>query len=262
MNLNRKNGSASFPQTAVILAAGRGTRLEEMTDYIPKCLIQVGGQRLLDRMLTELENTGIQEVILVVGYQSEKIISLIGNTFGKMKITYVINSDWETTNNVLSLYMAVDQIKTSFFLLESDIILENGALATLDVSNTMAVEKYKEFMDGTVVTLNDSITVKKMYLKSTPNRPTDLSEIYKTVNIYSFNLADFQEAIVPALKELLDEGRLGVYYELAFARAIDRGLINFKAIDFGRIKWAEIDDQKDWKRAQQMFSESASVKSG
>ncbi len=256
MNLDAKNKSGKTLQTAVILAAGRGTRLEEMTDYIPKCLIEVGGQRLLDRMLTELDNIGIREVILVVGYQADKIMDLIGDAFGKMQITYVINSDWKTTNNVLSLYMAADKIKTSFLLLEADLIFEPNALSSFHASNTMAVDKYAEFMDGTVVVLDESAVVKKMYLKSSPDRPTDLSGLYKTVNIYSFYLPDFQEAIVPALKELLDDGRLDVYYELAFARAIDRGLIDFKAINFKGVKWAEIDDQKDWKRAQQMFSVS------
>jgi choline kinase len=94
----------------------------------------------------------------------------------------------------------------------------------------------------------------QIYLKSSVDRPTDLGKLYKTVNIYSFVGSDFKNFIVPILKELLDEGRLDVYYELAFERALQRGLIKFKAIDFKDYKWAEIDDQKDWIRAQNIFS--------
>lgn len=254
MSLINKRETNDFPKTALILAAGRGTRLEEMTDNLPKCLIEVGSQSLLIRMLKELEEVGIQEAILVVGYQAEMIMKLVGDAHGEMKISYVINSEWETTNNVFSLYLAVEKIKSSFLLLESDLILESGAFELFDSSNAMAVDKYSDYMDGTVVALTETNIVSDMFLKSSFDRPDDLSDFYKTVNIYSLKYDDFHKTIVPILKELLDEDRLDVYYELAFARAINRGQIQFKAIDFEKLTWAEIDDQEDWKRAQQMFS--------
>jgi choline kinase len=255
MNLSNKAPNPdSKLKTAVILAAGRGTRLEKMTDFIPKCLIEVGGNSLLERMLTQLEAIEIQTVVIVVGYQADKIIQKIGHTYGDLKIIYVQNEQWETTNNVLSLYLATDYLKTPFLLLESDLIFESSALESFTSNNSMAVEQFKNFMDGTVVSLSDLNNVIQIYLKSSVDRPTDLGKLYKTVNIYSFVGSDFKNFIVPILKELLDEGRLDVYYELAFERALQRGLIKFKAIDFKDYKWAEIDDQKDWIRAQNIFS--------
>jgi len=254
MNLSNKAPNPdSKLKTAVILAAGRGTRLEKMTDFIPKCLIEVGGNSLLERMLSQLKAIEIETVVIVVGYKNEKIIEKIGDEYGKLKIIYVKNEQWETTNNVLSLYLATDYLKESFLLLESDLILDSRALETFKPNNSMAVEKFKNFMDGTVVSLSDFNNVNQIFLKSSIERPTDLSKLYKTVNIYSFNGSDFQNFIVPILKELLDEGRLDVYYELAFERALKRGLISFKAIDFKDYKWTEIDDQKDWMRAQKIF---------
>lgn len=239
--------------TAVILAAGRGTRLKSMTDYTPKCLIEVGNQSLLERMLSQLDACDFKTVYIVVGYQFQKIIDKFGQSFGNINIKYIVNKQWETTNNVLSLYLVTEYLKSSFLLLESDLIFDSNAIEVFSTTNLIALEKYKSYMDGTVVSLNKNDYVNKMFLNSTPGRPKDLSSLYKTVNIYSFDVNDFQNEVVPILKEILDEGRLDVYYELAFERAIKRGLIKLKAIHFKKYKWAEIDNQEDWLRAQKMF---------
>jgi len=253
MKLKQNIRTETTIKTAVILAAGRGTRLEEMTDALPKCLIEVGRKTLLERMLIQLDGLGIQSIVLVVGYQAEKIVRKIGSTFGRLKITFVHNEEWATTNNVLSLYLAADYLLTPFLLLESDLIFESGALESLNSLNAIAIDHFEEFMNGTVVSLSDSGVVNRMYLKCSSNRPSELSELYKTVNIYTLDADDFHSFVVPILKELLDEGRLDVYYELAFERAIERELISFKAIDFKTLKWVEIDDQDDWQRAKRIF---------
>lgn len=250
---NKKISHEKSIHTAVILAAGRGTRLEEMTEFLPKCLIEVHGKSLLERMLDQLNENGFKKVIIVVGYKSEKIVERIGFCYKNIHLTYVENKYWETTNNVLSLYLAENSIKEDFILLESDLILADQAFMKLKQTNLMAVETYQSFMDGTVVDLDENNKVKAMYLKSSPNRPLQLDKLFKTVNIYSFKVEEFQFVIVPILKEILDEGKTNVYYELAFERAIAKGLINFEAINFGIFKWAEIDNQEDWRRASALF---------
>lgn len=255
VNTTEMNSTANI-KTALILAAGRGTRLEEMTDYIPKCLVEVHGQSLMERMLSQLNSNGFENAIIVVGYQAEKIIQKFGYQYKNLRIEYVKNDFWETTNNVLSLYLAVSYLKEDFILLESDLILETQALQSLRHTNMMAVEAFQSFMDGTVVALNEDKKVTTMYLKSSKQRPRQLDAYFKTVNMYSFSVKNFQENIVPILKEVLDEGKTDVYYELAFERAIEQGLISFRAVDFSTFKWAEIDNQEDWKRASALFEET------
>lgn len=243
-------------KTAVLLLAGRGSRLEELTDDNPKCLVEVNEKPIIHQILDELSTLNIEKVVLVVGYLQEKIKDYVGNEWQGMKIVYVENENWDSTNNVVSLYMALDEIDTNFLLLEGDIIVSEKALLAFEDLNTLALDQFKSYMDGTVVDLDEKGIVKKFYLKSTPGRPENLEGFYKTVNIYCFDREEFFKFIKPRLKEIIDSKQVNSYYELAFAQAVNSGEIVLKAVDFHHLKWAEIDDQKDLQYAEKLFDEN------
>jgi len=244
-------------ETGLILLAGRGSRLEELTDDKPKCLVEVNGQPIIHRILDELALLNIKKMVLVVGYLADQIRNYVGDEWGGMEIEYVTNEKWDTTNNVVSLYMALDRIKTNFLLLEGDIVVSKNALQAFTDLNMMAVDEYKDYMDGTVVQLDENNEiVEKIYLKSTPGRPSDLTGFYKTVNIYSFNKNDFFRYIEPYLKEIIAADKINSYFELAFAKAVNSGELTFEALNFHNKKWAEIDDQKDLQYAEKLFSKN------
>ena len=240
-------------ETAVMLLAGRGSRLEELTDNKPKCLVQVNNTPILHRMLDELSCLQVKKIILVTGYLHEQIYEYVGDTWKGMKVEYVINEDWHKTNNVVSLYMGLEKIETNFLLLEGDIIVSKEALKAFDDLNLLALDKFRDYMDGTVVKLDDKKQVEKFYLKSTPGRPDDVTGYYKTVNIYSFDKDDFFTYIKPRLKHIIESNQVNAYYELAFAQAVNFGEITLRAVDFHHLKWAEIDDQKDLQYAEKLF---------
>ncbi len=241
-------------ELAVILAAGRGSRMLSATEKIPKCLIEVKNVPILHRMLNQLKDIGVKRTIIVVGYLEEKIKDSVGTRWNGMEIDYIVNEKWATTNNVVSLYIAADEIKNHFFLIESDIIISDNALYLMQELNTAAVSKYLPYMDGTVVELDRDGRITAFYLKSDKRRPADPSALYKTVNIYSFDLNDFKNIIVPRLRRLVEEKRNNVYYELAIAEAVTADEIILTAADFSEIKWAEIDDKRDLRRARTIFS--------
>lgn len=243
-------------KTALILAAGRGTRLNEMTDYIPKCLVEVNQKSLLDRMLEQLNEEGFTKLILVVGYKSDVIIKKFGLSYKNINIQYVMNAEWESSNNIISLYKAIDYITEDFLLIESDLIFNLEAIKLMKKPGLIAVEAFQSYMNGTVVDLDEESNVRAMYLNSSEDRPQQINGLYKTVNLYSFSYKDFHKHIVPILKNLINEGHSDVYYELSFEYAIKNNLVNFKAIDFRQIKWYEIDNQDDWTNATQLFKES------
>ena len=86
---------------AIILAAGMGKRLGELTKGNTKCMIEVCGQKLIDRMLGQLTELNLSRVILVVGYQADNLMNHIGNRYdGKLKIEYVMNPIYDKTNNI------------------------------------------------------------------------------------------------------------------------------------------------------------------
>ena len=115
---------------AIILVAGRGTRLKPLTDTIPKCLTEVNGKPILFNALEHLEKNKIEETILVVGYLRDKIEERIGNFFGNMKITYVKNDIYDKTNTSYSLWLALKDllIDDSLLVLEGDVFFEEELL--------------------------------------------------------------------------------------------------------------------------------------
>ncbi|OHA07866.1 MAG: hypothetical protein A2934_00215 [Candidatus Sungbacteria bacterium RIFCSPLOWO2_01_FULL_47_10] len=110
--------------TAVILAAGRGTRLLPHTKDTPKCLLEVAGSPILFHQLSSLEKSGIMRIIVVVGFFAEKVKALTSAAFPHLPVTFVHNPVFETTNTLYSLALAAEKITStgSVFLLNGDVV--------------------------------------------------------------------------------------------------------------------------------------------
>jgi len=240
-------------QLAVFLLAGRGSRLGEHCVEMPKCLITVNGEPILHRMLDQLDEKKVKRAVLVVGYLWEEIKKSVGEKWKGIDIEYVVNEDWESTNNIVSLYRAKHHIKEGFYLIEGDIVVGDGGLDLFSGNeNQMAVSRFLPFMDGTVVTIGNN-GVEKIYLKTTAGRPANPGLLYKTVNIYTLTHHDFQSIILDELARIIESGETNVYYEQAFANLVNSGEIRFKVVDFSEIKWAEVDNIDDLHFAEQLF---------
>jgi choline kinase len=251
LSCSRSGGPAV--RQAVLLLAGRGSRLEALTDQRPKCLVEINGKTILERMLDELAHQGIEEVLLVVGYRHQQIVEAVGHAHGPLHLRYIVNKDWHKGNNIVSMHLAHPFLEEDFLLLEGDVVVGRAALASLKDTNTMAVDRYRPYMDGTVVNVDAKGWVSAMYLKSDQARPADLSDCHKTVNLYCFDGQDYRRAILPRIESLVAAGQQHVFYEQAIAAAIYDGEIRLRAADFSHCPWAEIDDQKDLKYAEQLF---------
>ena len=176
---------------AIILAAGNGNRLRPLTNNVPKVMIEVCGESIIKRALNNLaELNKIYEVIIVVGYKAEKIKEHIGMYYKGMKITYVLNKDYASTNNIYSLWLAKDQIKTDIILLEGDIIFEKEMLNPLidsNLSNLVLVSKYAGNITGTVITMNENTKKINSFIgsKNQEQKKDYFKDKYKTINIHS-----------------------------------------------------------------------------
>ena len=239
---------------AVFLLAGGGIRLKPYTNEIPKCLISVNDQKLLIRMLDFLQLGGFEKVILVIGYKGEKIQSFVGSNYGGMTIQYIHNDNWETTNNVVSLNLAIPHIMEDFILLEGDLIFTWDAFKNMLLPDRIAVDNYEPYMDGTLVDIDQNNNVNKFILKSDQTSKVNINDLYKTVNIYSFNHSLFNKFVVPKLNNLVRSGQKHVYYEQAIAQAVSEDNYLLKAINFNKTSWYEIDTEEDLKNAEKLFS--------
>ena len=143
---------------AVILAAGMGKRLGELTSSNTKCMVKVNGITLISRMLGQLDKKNLSRIIIVTGYEGKKLIDYISTLKINTKIIYINNPVYYKTNNIYSLALAGDWLcEEDTLLLESDLIFEDSVLDSLldDPRETLAlVDKYESWMDGTCVKLS------------------------------------------------------------------------------------------------------------
>ena len=140
---------------AIILAAGMGKRLKELTSNNTKCMVKVNGVSLIDRLLHQIENQSLDRIVIVVGYEGQKLIDYVATLDIKTPIVYVNNPIYDKTNNIYSLALAKDYLREDDTLLfESDLIFEDGIIESMiaDPRETLVlVDKYESWMDGTCI---------------------------------------------------------------------------------------------------------------
>ena len=244
---------------AIILAAGMGKRLKDLTADNTKCMIKVNGIRLIDRTLAELDTLDLNRIVIVVGYQGEKLKQHIASLDIAVPIEFVENPDYDKTNNIYSLFLAKDYLTTDdTLLLESDIIFESGILQSLvdDPRPTLAlVDKYESWMDGTVVKLDDEDNI-TAFIPGKRFEFADIPRYYKTVNIYKFSKDFSQTHYVPFLDAYSTALGNNEYYEqvLRVITLLDDSTVKAKRLS-GQL-WYEIDDLQDLDIAESIFAPS------
>ena len=118
---------------AIILAAGMGKRLGKLTQNNTKCMVEVGGVRLIERALYILDKKNLSRIVMVVGYQCENLMQFVGGLGIDTPVEYIINEVYDRTNNIYSLSMAKDWlVKEDTLLLESDLIFEEDSFLLLE----------------------------------------------------------------------------------------------------------------------------------
>ena len=243
---------------AIILAAGMGRRLGELTKNNTKCMVEVNGVKLIDRVLTYLSHLDLKRIVIVVGYKAENLVNYIENQYGNLNIEFVENPIYDKTNNIYSLALAKDKFKEDdTLLLESDLIYEESMLRLL-VDNQQPdlalVAKYEKWMDGTMVTVDDDHNILN-FISKKEFRQEEVDKYYKTVNIYKFSKSYINNQYLPLLEAYCRMKGNNEYYEevLRVLTMIDKS--SLKALPIGDEKWYEIDDIQDLDIAETIFAE-------
>lgn len=242
---------------AIILAAGMGRRLKELTRNNTKCMVKVNGVTLINRMLHQLEKQHLSRIIMVVGYEGKTLIEYVSTLDIKIPIIYINNPIFDKTNNIYSLALAKDWLlKEDTLLLESDLIFEDSVLDTLinDPRETLAlVDKYESWMDGTCVKLgaDDSI---EAFVPGKSFKFEEIRDYYKTVNLYKFSKHFSKAYYVPFLEAYQSALGQNEYYEqvLRVITMLDDPEIKAKRLNGQR--WYEIDDIQDLDIAESIFT--------
>ena len=243
---------------AIILAAGMGKRLGEYTKNNTKCMVPVNGVPLIDRVLNQLSSLKLSKVVIVVGYEGQKLIDYIGNEYNGLKIEYIFNSIYDKTNNIYSLALAKDKMQEDdTLLLESDLIFDDRLFSLVvdnPCPNLALVAKYEAWMDGTMVQIDDERNIVNFVPKEA-FRHEQADSYYKTVNIYKLSKEFSANRYVPFLEAYMKAIGNNEYYENVLRILSFLDCKDLKALPITDEKWYEIDDKQDLDIAEALFAD-------
>jgi L-glutamine-phosphate cytidylyltransferase len=233
---------------AVVLAAGQGTRIRSAHGQHPKCLIQVDDKTILDHQLEALSTAGINEVAIVVGYEKQEIIDHVKSrtlTY-KQVIRFIENPAFAITNNIYSLWLALDWLRgDSFIVLNADVIFDPEILIPARHSAapiSMIVDP--SWRDETMKVIIEGDRVSEMSKKISRDR---FSGTYIGITLFSKAV---QEMFFRKMSDLICAGRANEFFNAAVQELADEGVRIGFTITEG-LPWAEIDDPLDLTFAQQ-----------
>ncbi len=225
---------------AVILAAGFGSRLGHHTREIPKALLRVGDKPLIHYAIQTLMNNGIKDVIVVTGHKGYKLREYLSRFDANFR--FVHNSLYKKTNNIYSLYLAIEHVRKGFYILNSDVLfhpeifksLHNNGSENLILSVDTVKKLGEEEMKVRII--NSSV---KEISKQIPPSEAD-GEYIGIAKVHKSAVEDLSEHI----SLVMDKKGRRVFYEEAFQSMIDAGIeVNFEST--GGLPWIEIDTPSD-----------------
>ena len=191
-------------------------------------------------------------MIVVVGHQGDQIREFLGSCVSDLKVSYIHNPRYRTTNNLYSLWLARKAIERSFLLLECDLFFKVSVLAGMLHPDRIALATRQPWMDGTTVTLDASGQVVAFQLGGGDTR-NPLA--YKTVNIHSLSLSTWRR-MSRCLDAYVSSGRVNDYYEAVFSDMSVDGAFDARAVFFDDGNWYEIDTLEDLCAAERLFANS------
>ncbi len=245
---------------AIILAAGMGKRLKELTNNSTKCMVKVNGETMAERTLRSLDKLKLERIVVVVGYEGQKLIDYINELGLSTRIEYVNNDIYDKTNNIYSLYLAKDYlVQDDTLLLESDIVFDDAVIRKLvdnPYPSLTLVAKFESWMDGTVVTLDEDNNISS-FLGKKEFDFHNIDSYYKTVNLYKFSKEFSVTHYVPFLEAYCRALGNNEYYEqvLKVITLLDKP--DIKAVCLEDEVWYEIDDEQDLSIAEILFASRA-----
>lgn len=247
---------------AIILAAGMGKRLGELTKGNTKCMVKVNGTPLIDRVMKQLSRQPLKKVIIVVGYKGKELKEYLGTEYNGMLIQYIENPIYDKTNNIYSLALAKQEMQEDdTLLLESDLIFDESMLDLLvnnPLPNLALVAKYETWMDGTMVRIDEDNNIVN-FIPKAAFRYEDTGKYYKTVNIYKFSKEFSKNKYVPFLDAYSKAVGNNEYYENVLRIISFLNSKDLKALPITDEKWYEIDDKQDLDIAEALFAEEEDI---
>ncbi len=241
---------------AIILAAGYARRMRPLTNSTHKTLLEINDESVLSHIIQKLVKNDITDITLVLGYLADELKEHVEQRFPDIVFNYVVNEDYDTTNNLVSLHMALEEVelRSDVIIIESDLIYSEEVLQQIlnsKYENVALVDHFQPGMDGTVVSINGN-QITGVIPPHLQGEDFNFNDKFKTLNIYKFS----SEFCFGPFKDLLSHytsSRKDSYYELMLGVIIYLRAETIHAEILNGEKWAEIDDPNDLQIARYKF---------
>jgi len=240
----------SVPRTAVILAAGEGTRLRPFTLHEPKCFASVAGRQIIDVALAALARHGCRTVRIVTGHLAQRFQETLGTSRHGMALEYLHNAAYRENNSMYSLMMGLEGLAEPVWVVEGDVVFDDEILSVPEAAFTAwVVDSSGRIQDGCFLTAGEDGRLESQRIVRPPSRPTPRE--MKSVGILKIEPQDL-DRIRTWLKRGVESGRQNDYYDLILGDHLREFAI--KAADVAGRRWFEIDTPEDLEAARTLFS--------
>ena len=235
----------------IVLAAGVGSRLRPLTDRMPKCLVPVGQRPVLEWQLNAFLETGAPQVTVVAGYRSGDVVDFC-RAYGP-RVRVVINSAYETTNNMVSLRLGLDgRVGQPVAVSNGDVVFDASIVRSImsgGDGDLIAVQRGRYIDESMKVVADASGRIVELSKKISPERAYGVS-----IDLYRFS-ADGIRAVCNAADAFIDvRGETNLWTEAAIDSAL--GHFDLRPLDIGAARWIEIDNPDDLAEGQRLFAEA------
>lgn len=243
--------------TALILAAGFGSRLRPLTDHTHKTMTPVAGERIIDRIMAGLQTASVRDAVVVLGYRAAEVRAYLEAHYAdSMRLTFIENAAFATTNNIHSLDLALESIDDDILLIECDLIFDHELLRELvecPWPNVAMAARYRTGMDGTVLSIDAGGVVDGVYPTYAQGPSFDFSDKFKTLNIYKFSADFLRQRLRSLVRYYTSAHSTNSYYEVVLGVIVYLRGAEIHILDVTGRRWMEIDDPNDLAKAEYVF---------
>jgi choline kinase len=233
---------------AIILAAGMGKRLLEVSGGRPKSMIRIGKDSIMHQQIESCKKVGIEDFVFVLGYKKEELQDHILEKLSEQNVTFIENPIYDKTNTLYSLYLARNEFDDDFIYFNADVLFQSDLLEKIANES-----EYSQLLLETKSCGEEEV---KMIIDDEMR----ILEIGKQLPIPAcagefIGIGKFNKEVLPKFAEYLqygvDYGQSNNYFEYA-VDMLTKDVV-LKAVPTDGIRCIEIDFPEDLKRAKEMF---------
>lgn len=235
---------------AIILAAGLGTRLRPITNDVPKCMVPVNGQPIIDKQINNLIENGIlqSDIVVVGGYKGEILANHIKELYPDVKV--VNNSRYFETNNMYSLYLAMKETgECDFLLMNADVYYDSNIIKGLvdktDSPNAIASDRSQYLDESMKICVND-----KGDITHISKQISEADHFAVSIDVYKIS-EKTSKVLFNVIKDFIEVRKdENSWTEVALDSLFKSETFKPYIIEG---KWFEIDNHEDLKAAETLF---------